>query len=69
MGNFPTQRLAFISAMHYGEFFNRNLSDFVFVDANETVITAEAVTDFMDMLGGEEAIDALANFLDESDLD
>ncbi len=68
MGDYPTQRLAFICAMHYGEFFGRNISDFVFVDTRGDVITTETIMDFMDMLGGEDAIDALAQFLDDSDI-
>ena len=65
MGDFPTRRLAFICAMHYVEFFGKELSDFAFVDTEGELITLEAVMDFVNMLGGEDALDALEKYMKE----
>ena len=51
--------------MHYVEFFGKALSDFAFVDADGELITIEAVMDFVNMLGGEDALDALEKYMKE----
>ena len=51
--------------MHYVEFFGKELSDFAFVDTEGELITLEAVMDFVNMLGGEDALDALEKYMKE----